>query len=148
MGTVLEIDLLRRYRRDLEDTRQQSKKLNARVQALLAAITGLEAMLRLHGVDPDQIEEGEARPTGRKEAAKSTTAAVAGDGIMAAVMAVIRDSSSDLGAKDVQRRLQKRGVIIAYHTLYRILIRDAASAGGVLVRHGDGFALRETNGGG
>jgi hypothetical protein len=110
--------------------------LAERHEVLANAIAALEAVLRLKGAsgraanddrEGDDFDRGEAH-----------------DAVLGAVVAVLCDANDGLGAKEIQRRLLNRGLVLSYHALYRTLKRHAASSSGVLVRRGENFGLRET----
>jgi len=142
MAKAPEIQLLKRFRAELKLTREQIKELTQQRDALVTAITGLEAVLRTRGVNPDPTEEDEAAEVTATHKHKALPAEVR------AAVGLLEESRQSIGAKDIQRALLAKGIATNYYTLYRKLTMEADKEDGVVVRVGEKFGLRElpTNG--
>jgi len=144
----LEVQLLRKYRSEVQQTREQIRALTTHTSALASAINGLEAILRLRGVDPDEIGDDEmsmpiaAQPVGPTVRTVQSLTAKAPSRLLLAVVTVLNDTDKRLGAKDLHRQLLKKGLVVNYYTLYKNLTREAAKEDGVVVRFGEKFGLR------
>jgi len=139
-----EIRLLKSYRQELQATREQSRTLRFRTDALVAAVAGIEAVLRMKGIDPDKIGGADGGgPTRNSDAAPKTRASAAPNSLLAAVVSLLGDVKKPLGAKDTHRILQKAGIVANYYTVYNNLVRESKREGGVIARFGEKFGLPE-----
>jgi hypothetical protein len=136
----LEIRLLKSYRLELNDTREQIRALTVHGQALTSAIAGLEAVLRIKGVDAGPILSVET--AGRAPEAPETRHS-APTRLLGAVVALLAERGLVLGAKDIHRLLHKSGIVVNYHTLYKNLSREATREGRVIAKVGEKFGLPE-----
>jgi hypothetical protein len=120
------------------------RALRDQYEALGSAISGLEGILRLRGVDPGHGDEGSdtSSPVSAIKLKSSTSR------LIAAVVAALNKTKEPLGAKALHRALLKGGIAANYYTLYKNLQREAVMNDGAVVRSGDKFGLREwaTNG--
>jgi transposase len=135
-----EILLLRKYRSEYDEVGRQIRLLGERHEVLANAIAALEAVLRQKRTDSSPG----AGTADARCAATPLGGSKAPDAVLGAVVAVLSDANDSLGAKEIQRRLLGRGLVMPYHSLYRTLKRHAGSSSGLLIRRGENFLLRET----
>lgn len=104
-------------------------------EALTTAASGLEALLRLQGVDVEQLKA--------KEVTIDTKATPQLGGVLGSVVATLAAANASMGAKAIQQALRERGIVTNYHTLYKSLKREATKHKGVIAQMGEKFGLRE-----
>lgn len=133
-----EIALLRKYREHFAVVRKQLRALAEQRDALAQVINGLESMLRLQGIDPDQIDavaSDEESPETEDDSPKSA--------LINAAVAALETVNVRMGTKALHALMLKRGVASNYYTLYKNLVREAAKPDGLITRFRDKFGLRK-----
>jgi hypothetical protein len=141
-----EIPLLKRYYEDLKRIRIQMMMLQQRRDALAAAVSGLEGILRVQGVDVEAIRVAANLGKQQEAVVSRTTPLPPGTttpNVVGAVVAVLTAAKEPLGAKAIQQALRNRGIIANYHTLYKLLKREAIRTNGVIADFGEKIGLRE-----
>lgn len=144
MKQVPETAMLARYRAELKDVRQQISTLIQKRDALKAMTAGLEALLRVHGIDPDHLEDEVATaPPDAEGEPRTFLTPFEGDAVMIAAIKVLEEAGKPMGAKDIERALMQKNLACQYYKLYRTLNGAAASTTGVIRKFRNGFGLRE-----
>lgn len=117
--------MLKKFRTELQITLLQIEVLTATRNGLMSVVAGLEDTLRLKGVDFG------ARQTSPQQQSLLETP------VIQSVVALLKSAQSPMGAKEVHRALQHRGIVLNYSTLYKALNREAAKRNAAIRRrHG------------
>jgi hypothetical protein len=127
-----EIALLRKFRTELQSATLQIEVLTATRNSLMSVVAGLEETLRLKGVD------FATRQTSAEQQSLLTTP------VISSVIALLKSAHSSMGAKEIHRSLNYRGIVLNYSTLYKALNREAAKRNSVIRRRHGKYELSES----
>jgi hypothetical protein len=148
VSQATEIALLRQYRSETVAVKRQIRDLLHRRDALVQAINGLESVLRVNGIDPDQIDAAEDSPPSETDASAATARVSSDDSprpaLVNAAIATLESANAPIGAKELHAALLRRGISANYYTLYKSLDRESKRGNGLIVRVKDKFALRRS----
>jgi hypothetical protein len=134
-----EVRLLRKFRAELRLVRTQISDLTQRRDALVSAISGVESLLKLQGLDIERLEGDDDPSAALTESRRASKPS----GVIKHSVAVIETLDRPAGAKEIHRNLIAKGIVVNYYTLHRTLGREATKQDGIFSRFGDKFGLRQ-----
>lgn len=126
-----EIELLRRFRRELDATLLQIEVLTATRDALLSVVIGLEDTLELKGI--------KLRPNKAKQQSLLTSPP-----LVASAVAVLRNEKVPMGVREIHVAMRHRGFVVNYSTLYKALQRESEREPAAIIRRRGKYELSDS----